>query len=265
MRSRTLFWAAAAAMVLLALGCGKGRTTDEIRVGEYSSLTGTTATFGQSTHNAVTMAYDELNGAGGVLGRKIKVFVEDDQSKPEEAATAATKLINQNHVVALVGEVSSSRSLAAAPICQANGTPMVSPSSTNPKVTQTGDYIFRVCFIDPFQGTVMANFATRTLKARRVAVFTDTKSDYSKGLAKFFKEQFTANGGTIAAELNYSKGDKDFKAQLTAIKASNPDGVFIPGYYTDVALICVQARELELGVPMFGGDGWESEQLVKIG
>src|SRR5207249_6590135 len=177
MRSRTLFWAAAAAMVLLALGCGKGRTTDEIRVGEYSSLTGTTATFGQSTHNAVTMAYDELNGAGGVLGRKIKVFVEDDQSKAEEAATAATKLIKQNHVVALVGAVSSSRSLADAPICQAHGTPMVSPSSTNPRVTQTGDYIFRVCFIDPFQGGVMAKFAADTLKVKKVAILVDVRND----------------------------------------------------------------------------------------
>src|SRR6185436_794337 len=138
-------------------------------------------------------------------------------------------------------------------------------SSTNPKVTQVGDYIFRVCFIDPFQGTVMANFATRTLKAKKVAVFTDVKSDYSKGLAKFFKEQFVKTGGQIVAELDFNGGDKDFKAQLTAIKGANPDAVFVPGYYTDAALICVQAKQLGLNVPFMGGDGWESEKLVEIG
>jgi len=143
--------------------------------------------------------------------------------------------------------------------------PMISPSSTNPRVTEMGDFIFRVCFIDPFQGTVMADFAWKTLKARKVAIFTDVKSDYSKGLAQFFKERFTKNGGTIPAELDYNGGDKDFKAQLTSIKAANPDGVFIPGYYTDVALICIQARQIGLNVPLFGGDGWESEDLVKIG
>jgi len=267
MRSRTLFWAAAAAMVLLALGCGKGRTTDEIRVGEYSSLTGTTATFGQSTHNAVTMAYDELNGAGGVLGRKIKVFVEDDQSKPEEAATAATKLINQNHVVALVGEVSSSRSLAAAPICQANGTPMVSPSSTNPRVTQTGDYIFRVCFIDPFQGGVMAKFAADTLKVKKVAILVDVRNDYSIGLQTFFRENFKRLGGQIVSEQSYSEGDSDFHAQLTQIKSANPEAIYVPGYYTEVGTIARQARELGIPstVPLMGGDGWDSPRLWEIG
>ena len=135
---------------------------------------------------------------------------------------------------------------------------MISPSSTNPKVTDTGDYIFRVCFIDPFQGTVMANFDYKTLKARKVAVFTDVKSDYSKGLAKFFKEGFRQTGRQITAELDFNGGDKDFKAQLTAIKAANPDAVFVPGYYTDVALICIQARQLGLNVPLSGGDGWES-------
>ena len=142
---------------------------------------------------------------------------------------------------------------------------MISPSSTNPKVTESGDFIFRVCFIDPFQGTVMANFASKTLNMKKVAVFTDVKSDYAKGLAKFFKERFTANGGQVAGELDYNGGDKDFKAQLTAIKSGNPDGVFVPGYYTDVALICIQAKQLGLNVPFFGGDGWESEKLVEIG
>ena len=199
------------------------------------------------------------------LGEKFQLLTEDTQSKAGEPATVVNKLISRDGVVAILGEVASSRSLEAAPICQQSKIPMISPSSTNPKVTEVGDYIFRVCFIDPFQGTVMANFATKTLKAKKVAVFTDAKSDYSKGLAKFFKEKFVANGGKIAAELNYNGGDKDFKAQLTAIKAANPDAIFVPGYYTEVALICVQAKQLGLTVPLFGGDGWESDKLVQIG
>src|SRR5262244_2208225 len=265
MRLRSLLWAAAVAMVLPAFGCGKGRTTDEIRVGEYSSLTGTTATFGQSTHNAVTMAYEEVNAAGGVLGRKIKVFVEDDQSKPEEAATAATKLINQNKVVALLGEVASSRSLAAAPICQANSIPMISPSSTNPRVTQTGDYIFRVCFIDPFQGGVMARFASETLKVKKVAILVDVRNDYSIGLQTFFRENFKRLGGTIVSEQSYSEGDSDFHAQLTQIKSANPEAIYVPGYYTEVGTIARQARELGITVPLLGGDGWDSPRLFEIG
>jgi len=237
----------------------------EIVVGYYGDLTGRTASFGTSTRNGVEMAVDEINKAGGVMGRKVRVIVEDDQGEPNKAATVVSKLVNQDKVQAVLGEVASSNSLAAAPKAQEAGVPMISPSSTNPRVTEMGDFIFRVCFIDPFQGTVMADFAWKTLKARKVAIFTDVKSDYSKGLAQFFKERFTKNGGTIPAELDYNGGDKDFKAQLTSIKAANPDGVFIPGYYTDVALICIQARQIGLNVPLFGGDGWESEDLVKIG
>ena len=236
-----------------------------IKVGEFASLTGKEATFGISSHEGTVLAIEQINAAGGVLGKKLELLTEDDLSKAGEPATVVNKLISRDGVVAMLGEVASSRSLEAAPICQQNHIPMISPSSTNPKVTETGDYIFRVCFIDPFQGTVMANFATKTLKAKKVAVFTDVKSDYSKGLAKYFKEGFTANGGVIAGELDFNGGDKDFKAQLTAIKSANPDAVFVPGYYTDVALICIQAKQLGLTVPLFGGDGWESDELVKIG
>jgi branched-chain amino acid transport system substrate-binding protein len=211
------------------------------------------------------MAIDEANAAGGILGKQIKLFTEDTQSKPGESATVVNKLIARENVVAVLGEVASGRSLEAARICQDAKVPMVSPSSTNPKVTETGDFIFRVCFVDPFQGTVMANFARKTLKAQKVAVFTDVKSDYSKGLAQFFKEQIVKSGGTIISELDYNGGDKDFKAQLTSIKAAGPDAVFVPGYYTDVALICIQAKQIGLNVPLLGGDGWESEDLVKIG
>src|SRR5450432_3813075 len=262
----------AAVMVtsLFLTGCnkppvGSSAGSDTIKVGEFASMTGSEATFGQSSHNGTALAIEDLNAAGGVLGKKLELHMEDDQSQAGQSATAVRKLISSDGVVAILGEVASSRSLEAAPICQQNKIPMISPSSTNPDVTKTGDYIFRVCFIDPFQGTVMANFATKTLKAKRVAVFTDVKSDYSKGLAKFFKERFLANGGEIVAELDFNTGDKDFKAQLTAIKAANPDGVFVPGYYTECALVCVQAKQLGLNVPLFGGDGWESSKLTEIG
>src|SRR5690606_9569726 len=163
-------------------------------------------------------------------------------------------------VVALLGEVASGRSLEAAPIAQTNGVPMISPSSTNPQVTQTGDYIFRVCFTDPFQGRLLAEFARRTLGAQRVAVFSDVAAPYSVGLARYFREPFVASGGEIASEQRYTGGDKDFRAQLTAIKAANPDAIFVPGYYTDVGLIVAQARQLGITVPLFGGDGWEAPE-----
>jgi branched-chain amino acid transport system substrate-binding protein len=255
---------------LLLTGCNKppgesAATRDFIKVGEFASMTGSEATFGQSSHNGTALAIDDLNAAGGVLGKKIQLLTEDDQSQAGQPATVVRKLISSDGVVAILGEVASSRSLEAAPICQENKIPMISPASTNPKVTEVGDYIFRVCFIDPFQGTVMANFARKTLKLQNVAVLTDVKSDYSLGLAKFFKEGFVTGGGKIVAEQNYSSGDKDFSAELTAIKAANPDGIFVPGYYTEVGLIALQARQLGLNIPLFGGDGWESSALVPIG
>jgi branched-chain amino acid transport system substrate-binding protein len=263
-RTRSLMLLGSLATLLTGLtSCNKGGG-DTILVGEFASLTGKEATFGTSSHEGTLMAIEELNAVGGVLGKKFELKTEDNLSKAGESANIVNKLISKDGVVAILGEVASSRSLEAAPICQQNKIPMISPSSTNPKVTQTGDYIFRVCFIDPFQGTVMANFAQNTLKAKKVAVFTDGKSDYSKGLAKFFKESFTKTG-TITAELDYNGDDKDFKGQLTAIKASNPEAVFVPGYYSDVALICIQAKELGLSVPIFGGDGWESSTLTEIG
>ncbi len=244
-------------------GCKEGGG-DTIVIGEFASLTGKEANFGTSAHEGTVLAVEQINAEGGVLGKKIELKTEDNLSKAGESANIVNKLIAKDRVVAILGEVASSRSLEAAPIAQQNGIPMISPASTNPKVTETGDYVFRVCFIDPFQGTVMANFAQNTLKVSKVAVFTDVKSDYSKGLAKFFKERF-AESGQIVAELDYSGGDKDFRAQLTTIKNSNPEAVFVPGYYTDVALIRIQARQLGLNVPFLGGDGWEGADLLTIG
>ncbi len=261
----TLTAALLAAALFTLSSCGKRGSGDEIVIGEYGSLTGTTATFGQSTDNGIQMAFDEINKAGGVLGKKVKIIVEDDQSKPEEAAIAVTKLINQNNVVAVLGEVSSSRSLAAAPICQSSKIPMISPSSTNPRVTQTGDYIFRVCFIDPFQGAVMAKFAADTLKLKKVAILVDVRNDYSVGLQTFFRQHFKQVGGQVVAEQSYSEGDSDFRAQLTQIKATNPEAIYVPGYYTEVGTIARQARELGIAVPLLGGDGWDSPKLWEIG
>ena len=252
-----------ATATLLAVSCSKQGET--IRIGEYASLTGKEATYGQASHKGTQLAVEEINAAGGLLGRKLELITEDDQSKSGEAATVVKKLISRDRVIAVVGEVASSRSLEAAPICQNASIPMISPSSTAPEVTQKGDYIFRVCFIDPFQGTVMAKFTKDTLKLRKVALLTSVSSAYSVGLAKYFKERFTADGGTVALEQRYSEGDKDFRAQITAIKAAGVEGLFVPGYYTEAALICRQARDLGLTIPIFGGDGWESPELVEIG
>jgi len=238
---------------------------DPIKVGEFASLTGKEAAFGQSSHKGTLLAIEELNTTGGVLGRPLELLTEDNQSKPGESATIAKKLLSRDHVVALLGEVASGRSLEAAPIAQALKVPMITPASTNKRVTEMGSYIFRVCFIDPFQGTVMAKFARHTLKLQKVALLTSVSSPYSVDLAKYFRETFTALGGTVVLEQKYSEGDKDFKAQLTAIKAAGVDGIFVPGYYTEAALIAKQARELELTGPLFGGDGWEAPQLIEIG
>ena len=253
-------------LAALIAGCG-GPSSDELVIGEFGSLTGNDATFGQSTKEGVQLALDELTQQkqGKIGGLKVRAVVEDDQGKPEEAATVVQKLINQDQVICVIGEVASSRSLAAAPICQDAHVPMISPSSTNPKVTEVGDYIFRMCFIDPFQGTVMAKFAATNLGLKKVAILKDVKNDYSVGLAKFFTDAFTQLGGTIVTEQAYSAGDQDFRAQLTAIKAKSPQAIFLPGYYTEAGLIARQARELGLNQPILGGDGWESAQLLQIG
>lgn len=236
---------------------------DEIPVGEFASLTGGSASFGQSSHKGTALAIEEINATGGVLGRKLKLITEDDQSQAGQPATIMRKLISQDKVVAVLGEVASSRSLEAAPICQQNKIPMISPASTNQKVTEVGDYIFRVCFIDPFQGKVMAKFA-QSKGWKKLGVLTDVKSDYSIGLAQAFKEAVPKGGGEIVKESSYGTGDKDFKAQLTSIKAAKPDAIFIPGYYGEVSLIGKQARLLGIKVPLLGGDGWVGDSLLKV-
>lgn len=244
---------------------GAASASDEIRIGQYGSMTGGEATFGQSTDKGVRLAIDAKNAAGGVKGKKIRLITEDNQGKPEEAAAVVKKLITQDKVIALIGEVASTRSLAAAPIAQTHKIPMISPSSTNPEVTKKGDYIFRVCFIDPFQGAVMARFTHENLKLKKVAILRDMKSDYSLGLAEFFSKKFKELGGSIVAEQSFQTGDSDFKAQLTQIRGSAPDALFIPAYYTEVGLIARQARQLGIKAVLLGGDGWDSPKLFEIG
>jgi branched-chain amino acid transport system substrate-binding protein len=263
-------WLAALAAVL-GLSCQRGAerqtaaAANDIPVGFYAALSGGEASFGQATQQGVQLAVDEINANGGVLGRKLRLITEDDQGKPEDAAAVVSKLITKDDVVALIGENSSSQSLAAGPIAQNAKVPMISPSSTNPKVTKIGEYIFRVCFTDPYQGKALAAFAVEKLNTHRAAILRDNKNDYSVGLAGVFRERFTGPGREVVAEQSYSGGDTDFRPQLTAIKAKNPDVIFIPGFYTEVGQIAMQARELGITVPMMGGDGWDAPALLGIG
>lgn len=250
--------------LLILASCSKKHETG-IPVGQFTSLTGAQATFGQSNDRGVQLAVEEINASGGVLGQPLRIITKDNQSKPGETSTVVRDLITRNKVVALIGEVASGRSLEAAPIAQRSGIPMISPSSTNEKVTEVGDHIFRVCFIDPFQGTVCAKFARNKLGATKAAILTDVSKDYSMGLTKSFREEFTKKGGVITGEQSYSGGDKDFNAQLTAIKADNPQVIFLPAYYTEAPLIMRQARQLGITVPFVGGDGWDSPELVAVG
>lgn len=256
---------------MLITGCTKGCSksepvaSNEILVGEFGSFTGGEATFGQSTSEGIKLAFNEQNKAGGIKGKQLKLITLDNQGKPEEARASVQRLITQDKVVAVLGEVASSRTLAAAPVAQQYKVPMITPSSTNPKVTEVGDYIFRVCFIDPFQGLVMAKFARNEIKKSRVAILRDVKSDYSTGLADVFINEFKKLGGEIVADESYQAGETDFKAQLTQLKGKKPDAIFVPGYYTEVGLIARQARQLGLTVPLLGGDGWDSEKLSELG
>ena len=238
---------------------------DTILLGEVGSLTGSEATFGISTRNAIELAINQVNAAGGVKGKKIEVRVYDNQSKPEEAAQAANRLINQDNVLLILGEVASSNSMAMAEKAQPAKVPMISNASTNPKVTEIGNYIFRVCFIDPFQGYVMAKFAHDNLKLNKVAVLRDLGSAYSQGLADVFERKFTEMGGKIVARETYTKGSTDFRSQLTAIKRESPEALYIPGYYNDIGIIARQARELGITATLMGGDGWDSEKLFELG
>src|ERR1700751_4863940 len=250
--------------VILAVA-GPAFSQDTIKIGEFGSLTGDNASFGISQNNGVQMAVEEINAAGGVRGKKIDLIVEDNMTKQGEKTTIVRKLISQDHVVAISGEGASSKSLEAAPICQASKIPQIATAATNPKVTQTGDYIFRVCFTDDFQAVVIARFVLEKLNLKNVAFMTDVKQDYSVGLSKIARDYIAKNGGTVVKEQSYSSGDKDFRAQLTDLKSANPDVIIITGYYPEAALIAKQARQLGIKATLAGGDGWDGSSLIPVG
>jgi branched-chain amino acid transport system substrate-binding protein len=250
--------------VVLAVA-GSAFAQDTIKIGEFGSLTGDNASFGTSQNNGVQMAVEEINAAGGVLGKKIELTVEDNQTKQGETTTITRKLISQDHVVAIIGEVASSKTLEAAPIAQTAKIPLLATAATNPKVTQTGDYVFRVCFTDDFQAVVIARFVLEKLKQKNIAFMTDVKQDYSVGLTNIAKDYLTKNGGNIVKEQSYSSGDKDFRAQLTDLKSANPDVIIITGYYPEASLIAKQARQFGIKATLVGGDGWDGSSLIPVG
>ncbi|MFH1262854.1 MAG: ABC transporter substrate-binding protein [Pseudomonadota bacterium] len=259
---------------LLVAACSSSKKTEtpvapasngEILVAEVDSFTGSQSFFGTFSRSGIQLAISQTNDAGGVGGRKIRLVTVDDQGKPEMTEAVVKKLIKEQKVVAVLGASASSRSLAMAPLLQKAGIPMITPASTNPEVTGAGDYIFRTCFIDTFQGSVMAKFVRENLKAKKVAILRDSDSKYSLGLAEFFKDRFVAMGGQIVADEAYKAGDVDFKRQLTAIRPKAPDVIYVPGYYTDVANIIPQARTMKISATFAGGDGWDSNELYKIG
>jgi branched-chain amino acid transport system substrate-binding protein len=245
--------------------CLPAFSQDTIKIGEFGSLTGDNASFGTSQNEGVQMAVEEINNAGGVLGKKIDLTVEDNQTKQGQTTTIVRKLISQDHVVALVGEVASSKTLEAAPIAQEAKIPLIATAATNPKVTQVGDYIFRVCFIDDFQAVVIARFILENLHKTKVAFMTDVKQDYSVGLTQFAKDYLLKNGGQVVKQQSYSSGDKDFRAQLTDIKSADPDVIIITGYYPEASLIVRQGRQLGIKAVFAGGDGWDGSSLIPVG
>lgn len=257
--------ALALAALALLTSCARDRSDGRVLIGHYGPMSGSEATFGQSTANGIQLAVREVNASGGINGKLVELKSYDDRGLTQEAGTAVTRLITSDKVVAIIGENTSSMSLAGGRVAQQYGIPMISPSSTNPAVTEIGDKIFRVCFLDSFQGWVQAKFAREFLKARTAAILYDQGQAYSKGLADFFKTAFTRMGGTITIEQAYTGGDQDVSAQLTTIRQTNPELILLPGYYTDAGNIAIQVRKLGLTVPLLGGDGWESPQLAKIG
>ena len=236
----------------------------QIKIGAVTCLTGELSTFGVSSKQGADLAVGEINRAGGVLGQKIDLIMEDNGSKPGETATILRKFISQDKVSAILGDLTSSATMEGAPIAQAAKIPMLTPSATNVAITKIGDYIFRSCFVDPFTGRIMAKFALDQLKAKQAIVITDVKQDYSVGLTDAIRQYFVANGARISGKYSYSSGDTNFRTQLTAARMVHPDVIFLPGYYTEAALILRQARQLGINCPFVGGEGWDSPALIRI-
>ncbi|MFB6466317.1 ABC transporter substrate-binding protein [Cytobacillus sp. Hz8] len=240
---------------------------DTIKIGANLELSGQVASYGSSIEQGLELAIDEIN-KDGIDGKKIELVKVDNKSDAAEATSGALKLQSQDKVAAIIGAATSTNTLAQVQVAEENKIPLITPTGTSPDITskdgKVKDYIFRTCFIDPFQGQVAANFATQDLKSKKAAIYIDSASDYAKGLAKAFKEVYEKNGGKVVAEEAYVAKDTDFHSTLTRIKAAKPDFVFVPGYYEEVGLIVKQGRELGIDVPFMGGDGWDSPKLVEL-
>lgn len=264
----------AALSTALLAGCGGEKkdsaaaNADKYVIGASFELTGNVANYGKSTLSGLKLAVDQVNKAGGVNGKQLVVVESDNKSEPAESGNSVTKLITQDKVVAVVGPAISGCVFAATPVVTSNKVPLIAPCATAPAITvdngQVKEFIFRACFIDPFQGRVMAEFADKTLGVKNVAILHDASSDYSKGLAEVFEKTLNEKGGKVVAKEAFLSKDIDFKAALTKIKAANPEAIYIPGYYEEVAKIIKQTREIGLNVPLIGCDGWDSPKLVEI-
>lgn len=262
-KSRVLSIMLAAVMVVTAtLVVGAAET---FKIGVVGPTTGPVATYGLSVIDAVVMAVEEVNAKGGILGQQVQLIIEDNKADATETSNAFRKLISRDQVHAIIGAVVTANSIVGGQIAQMMKVPMITPTSTAEKVTQAGDYVFRACLIDPVQGRIMANFAYNTLGLREVAVLTARTNDYSVGLEEVFVETFEGLGGKIVAKESYSEGDQDFRAQLTKIRAQNPEAVYVPGYYTEAGLIAKQMRQLGMNQPILGPDGFDSPKLFEIG
>lgn len=256
-------------------GCGNAQSDaggeiassgDTIKIGAVVPLTGDVPALGESAKNGYQLAVDKVNADGGILGKQVEIIFEDDENQASKAPTVAQKLIAQDGVVGILGATNSKCSIPMGPICTQNKIPMVAPTSTNTKVTsEGGEYVFRACFIDPFQGSALAAFAKDELSATTAAVLYNNADDYSKGLAEAFMEAYEEAGGTVVAEESYGSGESDFNAQLTNIKEANPEVLVMTDFYSTVGLIAKQARALGIEATFLGGDGWDSTDLVEIG
>ncbi len=263
------------AAIFASVGCGGGAkdakpaaTANEIKIGGNFELTGGVSNFAQTAYKGIKLAFKEINAQGGVSGKKLELVVADNKSEPSEATNATTKLISQDKVVAILGPITSGNVLSSVQVATDRKVPLITPTGTNADITfkdgKVREYVFRSCFIDPFQGEIMAKFAANSLKLKRVAILKDSSSDYAKSLAAVFTQAFEKSGGKVVADESYLQKDTDFKAALTKIKATNPEAIYIPGYYQEVGLIVKQARELGITVPLLGSDGWDSPKTVEL-
>lgn len=254
-------WAGA----LLATICACPAWSQPVVVGAYTPLSGDAASFGLSAQRGYELAVAERNAAGGILGRQVSLVVVDDKGDPAEGAIACQRLIKLNKAVAVAGSIMSKVSLAGARVCQQAQVPMISPTSTNPLVTRVGDFIFRACFIDSYQGVLAATLARGKLGAKSAAILYDGGNDYSQGIAEAFTAHFASLGGSIVGSSAHLSYQEDFRLELIDLLSADPELLLVPDYYQDAATIATQARDLGFAGPILGGDGWDSAELFDLG